>query len=368
MRAENIVEGNMLGLKTPKHRRKPAMSSDSTIRTPTPLTKSPRLGRLDIARGIALIAMAIYHFGWDLEFFGYLTQGSASQGWWRMFARCIASSFLFLVGFSLVLAHGRTIRWHSFFKRLAQVVTAAAAISLLTWFFVPQGFIFFGILHQIALASLLGLLFIRVPVWVPLRIPAWVQVCLTILLAAIIIAAPYFARSEIFNHPALWWVGLSTINPISNDYVPLFPWFGAVLLGIAAARIMQATGLINLLQGGIKPVWLERGLTFIGRHSLIFYLVHQPVLMGLVFTCAQVFPPSPAIQAANFIGQCNVQCSIDSDPQLCRIYCDCMLETLQQNKRTDLLTKRDVNDEDRQQLSGISSQCVAKAQEGQPAP
>lgn len=320
-------------------------------------TKIPRLGRLDIARGFALIAMAIYHFGWDLEFFGYLTQGSASQGWWRIFARCIASSFLFLVGFSLVLAHGRTIRWHSFFKRLAQVVVAAAAISLLTWLYMPEGFIFFGILHQIALASLLGLLFVRMPVWA--------QVCLTIPLAVLIIAAPYFARSEIFDYPALWWVGLSTSNPISNDYVPLFPWFGAVLLGIAAAKIMQATGLLTLLQGGIKPLWLDRGLTFIGRHSLIFYLVHQPVLIGLVFTFAQVFPPSPAIQAANFIGQCNIQCSVDSDPQLCRIYCDCMLETIQQNQLTSLMTKRDATDEDHQLLSGISSQCVAKAQEGQ---
>lgn len=336
------------------------MNSSHTKRSAPAFIKSPRLGRLDIARGFALIAMAIYHFGWDLEFFGYLTQGSASQGWWRIFARCIASSFLFLVGFSLVLAHSRTIRWRSFFTRFAQVVAAAAAISLLTWLFMPEGFIFFGILHQIALASLLGLFFVRMPVWA--------QVSLTIPLAALIIAAPYFARSEFFDHPALWWVGLSTTNPISNDYVPLFPWFGAVLLGIAAAKIMQATGLLTLLQGGIKPLWLERSLTFIGRHSLIFYLVHQPVLIGLVFMCAQVLPPSPAIQAANFIGQCNIQCSEDSDPQLCRIYCDCMLETIQQNQLTNLLTKRDATDDDRQFLGGISSQCVAKAQEGQLIP
>lgn len=300
--------------------------------------------------------MAIYHFGWDLEFFGYLVQGSASQGWWRIFARCIASSFLFLVGFSLVLAHGRAIRWQAFFKRLAQVVAAAAAISLLTWFFVPQGFIFFGILHQIALASILGLFFIRAPVW------------LTIPLAALIIAAPAFVRSEIFDHPVLWWVGLSTSNPVSNDYVPLFPWFGAVLLGIAAAHIMKKTGLITLLQGGIKPLWLQRGLTIIGRHSLIFYLVHQPILMGLVFIFSQVIPPSPAVQAANFTGQCNRQCSIESDPQLCSIYCDCMLETIQKNQLTRLLANRKATDEDQQKLGDISLQCVAKAQEGQPLP
>ncbi|WOC14690.1 heparan-alpha-glucosaminide N-acetyltransferase [Pseudochrobactrum sp. MP213Fo] len=314
----------------------------------------PRLGRLDIARGVALIAMAIYHFGWDLEFFGYLQQGSASQGWWRIFARCIASSFLFLVGFSLVLAHGRAIRWQPFFKRFAQVAIAAAMISALTWFFVPQGFIFFGILHQIALASLIGLLFLRVPVW------------LTIITAAAIIAAPATLRFEIFDHPALWWVGLSTSNPVSNDYVPLFPWFGAVLLGMSAARIMLKTGTLSWLQGGVRPQWLHDSLTFIGRHSLVFYLVHQPVLMGLIFIASQLVPPSPSIQAANFISQCNRQCSIESDPQLCNLYCNCMLETIQNKQVTSLLSNRNASNEDRQQLGDISLQCVAKAQEGEP--
>ena len=328
-------------------------SASTTPRVETAPQTGSRLGRLDIARGFALIAMAIYHFGWDLEFFGYLVQGSASQGWWRIFARCIASSFLFLVGFSLVLAHSRAIRWRPFLKRLLQVVVAAAAITLLTWLFMPQGFIFFGILHQIALASLLGLLFLRMPVW------------LTIPLAALVIATPYYFRAEFFNHPALWWVGLSTVNPVSNDYVPLFPWFGAVLLGMAAARLMQATGLLRLLQGGIKPQWLERGLIFIGRHSLIFYLVHQPILIGLMFAFASVFPPSPAIQAANFTNQCTVQCSEGSDPQLCRIYCGCMLENIESNQLTNLLKSSAATDEEREKLNNFSAQCIAKAQEGQ---
>ena len=330
--------------------------ASTALNAETPMKSGLRLGRLDIARGVALIAMAIYHFGWDLEFFGYLAQGSASQGWWRIFARCIASSFLFLVGFSLVLAHSRAIRWRPFLKRLAQVVLAAAAISLLTWFFMPQGFIFFGILHQIALASLLGLLFIRSPVW------------LTILLAAAIIATPVYYRAEFFNYPALWWVGLSSINPVSNDYVPLFPWFGAVLLGIAAARIMQATGLLRLLQGGIKPQWLEHLLTFIGRHSLIFYLVHQPVLIGLLYGFSAIFPPSPSIQAANFVNQCTTQCSIGSDPQFCRTYCGCMLEVIATNQLTKLLTSKTTTEEERQKLSTFSAQCVAKTQEGQLIP
>ena len=76
-----------------------------------------RITAIDAARGVALIAMAIYHFTWDLQFFGYLEPGTATTGGWKLFARCIASSFLFLVGVGLVLAHGHGIRWPGFGRR-----------------------------------------------------------------------------------------------------------------------------------------------------------------------------------------------------------------------------------------------------------
>src|SRR5690606_12637101 len=126
---------------------------------------------------------------------------------------------------SLFLAHGSGVRWTGFLRRLAMVAGAAAAISIATFLAVPDAFIFFGILHQIALASLFGLTFLRLP---------W---ALTLVAAAAVIAAPHFLRSSFFDHPAWWWVGLSTSLPRSNDYVPVFPWFGAVLAGIAAAGL-----------------------------------------------------------------------------------------------------------------------------------
>ncbi len=155
-----------------------------------------RLETIDLARGIALVAMVIYHFTWDLEFFGYTEPGTAASGGWRLFARSIATSFLFLVGVSLVLAQGRTFRLAPFLKRLGMIVGAALLITVATYFATPGNFIFFGILHQIALASVLGLAFLRLPV-------------LVVIAAAIaIIAAPNVLRADIFNHPALLWVGL----------------------------------------------------------------------------------------------------------------------------------------------------------------
>ncbi|MEQ1950661.1 DUF1624 domain-containing protein [Mesorhizobium sp. CN2-181] len=275
-----------------------------------------RLEWLDVARGVALIAMAVYHFTWDLEFFGYVLPGTTGFGAWKLFARSIASSFLFLVGVSLVLAHARGIRWPGFWRRFAMVAGAALAISVITYFAVPNAFIFFGILHQIALASLLGLVFLRLPA------------LLTLLVAVAVIALPQFFRSYIFSHPALWWVGLAPANPRSNDYVPLFPWFGAVLLGIAVARLAVDTGLTARL-ATLHPGRWSRPLQFLGRHSLAFYLIHQPVLIGCVWLFSQVWPAAQQTPEVGFRYACEANCQQSRDEAFCARYCACMLDGLE---------------------------------------
>ena len=107
--------------------------------------------------------MAVYHFTWDLEFFGYAAPGTTLQPEWKYFARAIASSFLMLVGISLVLGHQYGLNLRTFGLRLGKVALAAGLISLVTWFVMPGGFIFFGILHSIALGSVLALLFLKLP-------------------------------------------------------------------------------------------------------------------------------------------------------------------------------------------------------------
>lgn len=311
--------------------------------------RKSRLEAIDLARGAALIAMAIYHFAWDLEFFGYAPPGMTLEGGWKLFARAIAASFLFLVGISLFLAHGRGLRLTSFLRRLVMVVAAAAGISLVTYFIMPGSFIFFGILHQIALASILGLFFLRLPA------------LLTVAFVILIIAAPYFARNAIFDHSALWWVGLSTVNPPSNDYVPVFPWLACVLAGIAAARMADKAGLFSRMAAHSMPAWTGP-IQYAGRHSLAVYLLHQPILIAGLFLVSQVFPPAQLSHEAQFTNACVMQCQETRDTSFCRQYCGCVLEGLSQEQRLDEIYAGTPSTETSSRLQEIVSMCTYEAE------
>jgi uncharacterized membrane protein len=235
---------------------------------------SARIVALDLARTVALLGMGVFHFTWDLEFFGYVTPGTTLQGGWAVFARLVASSFLFLVGVSLVLAHGNGIRWPGFLRRLAMIAGAAALITAATAYAVPHAFIFFGMLHAIAVASILGLLFLRVPVW------------LTLAAAIAVWVLPAVASSPAFDTRWLAWTGLAATPPASFDFVPVTPWFAATLTGIAVARLAAARGLWTRLRTTTPGPFL-RAAAWPGRHSLAVYLLHQPVLLGLLWLFAR---------------------------------------------------------------------------------
>lgn len=223
-----------------------------------------RLIPLDLARTLALVCMVAFHFTFDLALFGFIDPGTMSQPFWYYFARLIAGSFLFLSGVSLWLAHGRGIRWPAFWTRFAKLAASAALVTTASIWLVPGGPIWFGILHAIAAASLLGLVTLRLP-W-----PA------TLALAALIFAAAWGPRFPAFDPIWLVWTGLAETRPMMGDYVPLIPWAAPALAGIALANALRIDDW-----RGTRPSPLLHRLTFPGRHSLIIYLVHQPILIGL---------------------------------------------------------------------------------------
>ncbi|HSP24102.1 MAG TPA: heparan-alpha-glucosaminide N-acetyltransferase, partial [Saliniramus sp.] len=226
-----------------------------------------RIPALDVARGIALSAMIVYHFAWDLSFLGFIETEVGRDPSWVTFARAIAGSFLFLVGIGLVLASEAGQSWGGFFRRLAKVGLAAAAITVATLVAFPDAFIFFGILHMIAVGSVLALPFLRAPV------------PLTLIAAALVLGLPHFVGLSAFDPLWLAWTGLYETPPPTVDFEPVFPWFGPVLLGVAAGRIIVNTRLRGVLAGVPVRGRLSRALQTMGRWSLVVYLVHQPILL-----------------------------------------------------------------------------------------
>src|SRR5690606_36056214 len=103
--------------------------------------------------------------------------------------------------------------------------------------------------------------------------------------------------------PALWWLGLSSVAPRSNDYVPMFPWFGAVLAGIGAARLAISCSLMERLRR--LPVHRRlQPLVLAGQHSLAFYLIHQPVLIACIWLFSQVVPAAALSPQESFLSSC----------------------------------------------------------------
>ena len=232
-----------------------------------------RLQWLDVARGVALVAMALYHFVWDLAQFGLVPPQTPFVDPWRLLARCVAGSFLFLVGIGLVVAHGGGIRWKAFARRLAMIAGAAALITVGTLVATPDAFIFFGILHMIALGSVVGLALLRMPLAV------------VALVAIAVGALGLLYERPFFDAPSWWWTGLGTQPIRSNDLVPFFPSFAAVAAGVLVARAVDIRGRVaaGRAAAAAAPAASIRALAFLGRHSLIVYLVHQPVLIGLLW-------------------------------------------------------------------------------------
>lgn len=227
-----------------------------------------RFDRLDALRGVAIVWMAAYHFGFDLNHFGLLQppQRPHSDPVWVAHRTAILSLFLFCAGVSLAVALQAGQTWPRFWRRWAQVAGCAAAVSLATAVVFPRSWIFFGVLHGMAVMLVLCRLAAPAGRWL------W-------LLGALALLLPHVVQRPELSTPAWSWIGLVTHKPLTEDYVPVLPWIGVMLWGLAAGQWLQAR----------RPQWLQgaipsaaRPLALLGRWSLSFYMVHQPVFFALL--------------------------------------------------------------------------------------
>ena len=234
-----------------------------------------RYWELDALRGLAILLMVSYHLVFDLAFYGY-TNAAVTSGAWRVYGRTSATLFLLLVGVALTLNRARSTDRRGrppppavYLVRGLKILGWGMVITVLSWTYLGQPAILFGILHLIGASIILAYPFLHLG-----AANAAIGMAL-LLLGSVLNSIPV-------EQPWLLWLGLRPPTFHQLDWFPVLPWFGLVLLGVAAGHFLYPGGRRSyaLPEWGSRPVAVQ--LAWLGRHALLIYLVHQPVLFGLL--------------------------------------------------------------------------------------
>jgi uncharacterized membrane protein len=238
---------------------------------------SARIGAVDALRGAAICMMIVYHAAFDLNWFHVISTDFNHHPFWLCLRDLIVGSFLLLVGVSLVLAYRAGISRRRFWRRIVLIGACALLVTASSYAAFPNTFITFGILHCIAVSSILAWPLVRFPR--AALIAGIVVIAVGAAIGVTLFDAPWLTGVALLDLPWLNWVGLVTHRPATEDYVPMLPWFGVVLVGIGLGAWLVERRLRALQRiSGTSPGWL----TWLGRHSLLVYMVHQPIMIGIL--------------------------------------------------------------------------------------
>jgi len=234
---------------------------------------SNRIWEIDFIRGIAIILMILFHLIVDLKDF-YAYNLDYLGGGWYLEGKFSAILFILICGVSSTL--GRSSTLHG-----VKVFIWAMVLTAVTYIYNEGCYILFGILHFLGI-SLLSASFMR-------KLPI---VWLLITSLGSIVVGLLFSDGFVTN-PYLFPIGLMTSTFISLDYYPLFPWYGVFLFGITLGKILycdkKRLGLSQVpyvepkFPTSLLPVRFLRSIVCLGQHSLGIYLIHQPILLALLY-------------------------------------------------------------------------------------
>jgi uncharacterized membrane protein len=240
-------------------------------------TSSERFWEIDTLRGIAILMMITYHVIFDLNYFEFTSTDLNSLPV-ILFLYPVSTSFLLLVGISLTLSYSRVEHTLSknqlrikYFKRGSSIFGLGLLITLVTWIYPHNGFIVFGVLHCIGLSILLAYPFIRS------RLSSLLVGVICIGIGVVLMI------SVTVDFPWLLWLGFVPAQFYTLDYFPLLPWFGVVLIGIFLGNSLYQNNTRSFRLKDYSGFIIARLFCFLGRHSLIIYLLHQLIIVGILY-------------------------------------------------------------------------------------
>lgn len=231
--------------------------------------KRARIWEIDFLRGVSIILVVGYHLLFDLgefaglpRFLGWSTNLSSAA--WQVAQHFFAGLFVLLSGTSSTLTRSNL-------RRGLRLLAVSFLVTAATYAFDPSSAVFFGILQCLAVSMLLyGAVFEK----------AKARVCA--LCGAVVLGStpflPVLKKALALRSDWLMPLGLPSPSYSSFDYFPLIPWLGVFLAGAALGKSVYAARK-SLLPWRMPANFVN----FAGRHSLIIYIVHQPVIMGVLY-------------------------------------------------------------------------------------
>ena len=236
-------------------------------------TRTVRQPWLDSLRGLAVLWMTAYHFAFDLNHFGWIHQDFYRAPVWTVQRSCILGLFLLCAGLGQSLAVAQGQSWRQFWFRWGQVTGCAVLVSVGSYFMFPNSWIYFGVLHGMAVMLLLCRLTAGWGRY--LYLAGTVTLGLWLLLPWL---HTHWPPMSVFDAKPLTWLGLVRVKPLTEDYVPVLPWMAVMWWGMALGQSGTARNalarLIAVAGGALQP------LAWLGRWSLAWYMLHQPILVG----------------------------------------------------------------------------------------
>lgn len=227
-----------------------------------------RFPEIDFIRGIAVIMMAIFHFMWDLSYFNVIDT-HLHPGFWKIFQTTTGGLFIFLVGLSLTVSYSRSKDKYyiRFLARGAKIFCYGLIITILSYLFAKDSFVFFGILHFIGVSIIISIPFIK-------------KKYLNLVLGITALTTVFWLDKIQLGFPWLVWVWKNhAVNTL--DLYPLLPWIGVVFLGIFVGNIFYPNGKnifkTNLLGFFSKISIISRPIKFLGKNALLLYFLHLPI-------------------------------------------------------------------------------------------
>jgi uncharacterized membrane protein len=235
-----------------------------------------RFWEIDFLRGVAIILMIIFHAAFDIDYFN-MSDFDIHQGSWILFGKLIFILFFLLVGISLVLSYSRTKiinkskqnLFVKYLKRGVKIFFWGLIITLVTWMYMREGYVIFGVLHFIGISIILAYPFLKRPSW-------------SLFLGFLIILTGLFLYNYSFDFSWLLWLGFKPHGFYTIDYFPLFPYFGIILIGIFIGNKLYKNykRRFNLIDLSVNPI--IKFFAFLGKKSLFIYLIHQPIIIALL--------------------------------------------------------------------------------------